>query len=330
MVEDSGLNGGIVASTPLYLGVDIGGTKVAAGLVNAAGEIVYKTRVPMVSNKDAETGFAAVKQAIETVLAQNKGEIGGIGITSPGPLDPRTGVVINPPNLKCWVNFPLADHVRRLFGYKTLVDNDANAAGLAEAVWGHGVGYDNVFYATIGTGVGTGIINNKKIYWGRTGAAAEGGHNTIDYNGPVCGCGKRGCVEVLTSGTAIGARAREAVKADPKRGEKILELAGGNMDAVMSEHVAAAYREGDALAREILKQNAFYLTVWFGNVIDMLEPDVIVVGGGVGELTAEFFPYIRENLPKWAVNTRCGEIPLVAARYGSDSGVAGAAALCMQ
>jgi glucokinase len=319
-----------VASTPLYLGVDIGGTKVAAGLVTAAGEIVYKTRVPMVSTKDAETGYAAVKQAIETVLAQNKGEIGGIGITSPGPLDPRTGVVINPPNLKCWVNFPLADHVRRLFGYKTLVDNDANAAGLAEAVWGNGVGYDNVFYATIGTGVGTGIINNKKIYWGRTGAAAEGGHNTIDYHGPVCGCGKRGCVEVLTSGTAIGARARAAIEADAERGEKILSLAGGKAAVVRAEHVAAAYREGDALATEILKENAFYLTVWFGNIIDLLEPDVIVVGGGVGQLTSEFFSYIREHLSTWTVNTRYAEIPLVVARYGSDSGVAGAAALCMQ
>ena len=181
----------------MTIGVDIGGTKVAAGLVNAAGEICFKTRVPMVATAGPELGFEAVRSAIEVVYASQPGArdaVAGIGICSPGPLDPNTGVVINPPNLPCWRGFPLAGEVKRVFGVNAHVDNDANAAGLAEAIWGAGVGYENVFYATLGTGIGTGITFRRRIYHGRTGSAAEGGHMTIDYNGPVCGCGKRGCI----------------------------------------------------------------------------------------------------------------------------------------
>ena len=120
-----------------------------------------------------------------------------------GPLDPRTGVVINPPNLPGWRNFPLADLISKAYRLPVRVDNDGNAAALAEALWGAGRGYRNVFCATIGTGIGTGIVFDGCIYHGRTGAAAEGGHTTIDYRGPRCGCGKLGCIEALASGPAI-------------------------------------------------------------------------------------------------------------------------------
>jgi glucokinase len=193
------------------LGVDIGGTKVAAGLVNAAGEILFHTRVPMVAHADAAAGFGAVESAIHAVFAErpeSRSALAGIGVCSPGPLDPRTGVVLNPPNLPCWRNFPLAAEVRRVFGLPARVDNDANAAALAEAIWGAGIGYRYVFYATLGTGIGTGIILDQRIYHGRTGSAAEGGHMTIDFRGPQCQCGKRGCIEALCAGPAIAQRAR--------------------------------------------------------------------------------------------------------------------------
>ena len=174
---------------PMTIGVDVGGTKVAAGLVDATGAILRKARVPMVATADAATGFAAVKGAVEALLAQApeaRSAIKGIGICSPGPLDPRTGVVLNPPNVPCWRNYPLAAEVERVFGVPARVDNDANAAGLAEALWGSGIGYTNVFYATLGTGIGTGIVFDRKIYHGRTGSAAEGGHVTIDFHGHRC------------------------------------------------------------------------------------------------------------------------------------------------
>ncbi len=313
---------------PVYLGIDIGGTKVAAGLVSGTGEVLYKTRVPMISNQGAENGFAAVREAIDTSLSANPGiNVAGIGICSPGPLDPRTGIVINPPNLPCWRNFSLAEEVSKAFKVPARVDNDANAAGLAESIWGAARGFDNVFYATIGTGIGTGIVFNGRIYHGRTGAAAEGGHISIDYHGPRCGCGKRGCIEVLASGPAIAARARTALS--NAKSSRMLEIASGSVEAVTAEIVAEAWRGGDQLATEVLRETAELLAIWLGNVVDVLEPDVMVVGGGVGEVVSQWFDYIQGLLPKWSINQRCSEIPLRLAKYSSDAGIAGAAALCL-
>src|SRR5690348_1916677 len=145
----------------MALGVDIGGTKVAAGLVDAAGNILSQTRVAMPAHGNAGEGFAAVQSAIESVLAEHseaQSSLTGIGICAPGPLDPATGVILNPPNLPCWRNFPLAQQMSQIYSVPVKVDNDANAAALAETQWGAGLGYENVFYATIGTGIGSGII----------------------------------------------------------------------------------------------------------------------------------------------------------------------------
>jgi glucokinase len=315
---------------PMTIGVDVGGTKVAAGLVDSTGAILRKARVPMVATADAATGFAAVKGAVEALLAEApeaRPVIKGIGICSPGPLDPRSGVVLNPPNVPCWRNFPLGAETERAFGVPVRVDNDANAAGLAEALWGAAAGYANVFYATLGTGIGTGLVFDRKIYWGRHGSAGEGGHTTIDYKGPRCGCGKRGCIEILCSGPAIALRAR-AKMAAANPATKMLDLAGGVVERVKAEDVGAAYRAGDALAAEVLEETADLLTVWLGNVVDWFDPDIMVIGGGVAELMSSFFPRMKKNLPGWTINPRTSEIPLELARYSADAGIAGAAALC--
>lgn len=317
------------------LGVDIGGTKVAAGLVDAEGTILFQTRVAMPARGSAAEGFGAVQSVIEAVFAarrEARSSLTGIGICAPGPLDPLTGVILNPPNVPCWRNFPLAAEVQRVFGLTARVDNDGNAAALAEAIWGAGVGYRNVFYATLGTGIGTGIVFDRKIYHGRTGSAAEGGHVTIDYNGPKCGCGKRGCIEALCSGPAIARRARERLAASHRVGSgqaesKLMALAGGNVDNVTAEIVADAFRQGDLLATDVLRETADFLVIWAGNIIDLLEPDVFVFGGGVAQLMSGFFGRIREQLPKWCVNQRSAEMPMVLAKYGADAGIAGAAAL---
>jgi len=312
----------------MTIGVDVGGTKVAAALVSASGEISHRTRIPMVPTGDAATGFAAVRAAIDGIfeaVPEARGAVTGIGICAPGPLDPFAGVVLNPPNLPCWRNFPLAAEIEKAYGVRARVDNDANAAALAEAIWGAGVGYCNVFFAILGTGIGTGIVFDRQIYHGRTGSAAEGGHMTIDYRGPRCGCGKLGCIEALASGPNIARRAQTKLAAGAV--SRIRELAG-SVDAVRTEHVGQAFHEGDAVAREVLAETAFLLTVWLGNIVDVLEPDVMVFGGGVAELMSSFFATMRTGLEQWSINQRAGEIPLVLARYGNDAGIAGAAALC--
>lgn len=313
-----------------FIGVDVGGTKVAAGLVDTTGAIIYRTRTPMAAS-DALAGFASVTSAIDAVLASpelspEKGTIAGIGICAPGPLNPKTGVIVNPPNVPAWRNFPLAAMVAKKYNQTVRLDNDGNAAALAEALWGAGIGYRNVFCATIGTGIGSGIIFDGHIYHGRTGAAAEGGHNTIDYRGPRCGCGKLGCIEAVASGPAIARRAAELIAAG--RSSEILSLASGHQDRITSEMVGHAYIAGDLLAKEVLQETARFLAIWLGNIIDLLEPDVLVIGGGAAPMLQPFFPEIVSLLPTWCVNSQCQEIPLVKAHYGSDAGIAGGAALC--
>jgi glucokinase len=320
------------AKSELFLGVDIGGTKVAAGIVTPRGEILSKVRVPMVSDRDSAAGLAAVEKAIDAAFAtqpKRRASVTAIGISSPGPLDPRRGIVINPPNLKCWQNFPLAKKITDSRRLPARLDNDANAAALAEALWGAGAGYASVFYATLGTGIGTGVILGGRIYHGRTGAAAEGGHVSIDYHGPRCACGKLGCIEALAAGPAVARRARERLLAGGPGREKLLGLAGGIPEKVTAEMVGSAWHGGDKLAAEILQETADLLAIWLGNIVDLFEPEVIIFGGGMGELMSEWFGRIREQLPAWTINSRCREIPLVRARYGEDSGVAGAAALCL-
>ncbi|HET7751871.1 MAG TPA: ROK family protein [Terriglobales bacterium] len=321
-----------VRKQSLAMGVDIGGTKLAAGVVDGSGAILQQIRTPMAAKGEASAGLAAVTSAI-TALGKKLGAgaslsevVSGIGLCSPGPVDPHTGVVINPPNLPCWRNYPLVAEVGRVFGVPVKLDNDGNAAALAEAQWGAGRGFQNVFYATIGTGIGTGIVFDGRIYHGRTGAAAEGGHVSIDYRGPRCGCGKPGCIEVLACGPAIARRARAKLSAGQT--SALLDLAKGNAEAITPEMVGQAYAAGDAVARETLLETVDLLALWLGNMVDLLEPDVMVMGGGVAAMLQPLFDEIRERLPGCCINSRCQEIPLVMARYGADAGIAGGAALC--
>jgi len=205
------------------------------------------------------------------------------------------------------------------------VENDANAAALAEAKWGSARGYRNVFYLCIGTGIGTGIVFDGVIYHGRTGAAGEGGHMGLDAKGPLCPCGKRGCVEVLASGPAIARRARE--KLAEGLSSRLTELAAGNPAAITSEMIGQASSEGDPIAQAVIRETLDILAYWLGNVIDLLEPDVIVMGGGVSSMLAPYLNKMRERWNGACVNPWPEKIPVVLAHYGEDAGVAGAAAL---
>jgi glucokinase len=309
------------------LGVDIGGTKVAVGIVDRDGTILSQSRQPMIANGTAEAGFDAVVSAIDSMMSASPG-IRSIGICAPGPLDPKAGVILNPPNVPCWRNFPLAERATAKYKVPVKVDNDANAAALAETLWGAARGFRYVFYATIGTGIGSGIVFDNVIYHGKTGSAGEGGHVSIDYHGPVCACGKRGCIEILASGPAIGARARAKLTADPTRHSAILDLVQGNVTLVKSEQVAKAFAAGDPLAREVLLETVELLTAWLGNIVDLLDPDVLVIGGGVAAMLKPFFDEIKNRLPSWCVNPNAAKIPLLMAHYGADAGIAGGAALC--
>lgn len=319
-----------ISGRPLLLGVDIGGTKVAAGLTTSAGEVLLTARERMVTRKSAEQGLRAVLDAIERVLSDRRAAgVSAIGVSVPGWVDSRQGVLLGATNLPCWKNYPLADEIKHRYELPTRVANDANAAALAEAVWGAGAGYRNVFYVSLGTGIGTGIVLENRLYYGRTGTAGEGGHMTIDFGGPQCGCGKRGCIEMYASGTAIGRRARERLSQSRSHKSRMLEMVQGNIASLTAETVGEAALDGDVVANEVLREAADHLAIWLGNIIDLLEPEVIVVGGGLGHLMTSFLNYIGSRLERWAINPRRQQIPIVNALYGSESGVVGSAALCL-
>ena len=274
----------------LALGVDIGGTKVAAGLVDAQGEIRTQMRTPMITEGAPDKGLEAVAKAVDELLERAGGlkNIAGIGICAPGPLNPITGVIINPPNLPIWHNYPLAEEVRRRYGVGVRIDNDANAAALAEVKWGAARGHRNVFYATIGTGIGTGIVFDGKIYHGRTGAAGEGGHVGIDMNGTRCNCGKLGCIEALASGHVL-----------------------------------------DRAASLDLDDIALKIGAWLGSIVSLLDPDIVVIGGGVSKIGAPLFDRLRAIVPHRTINPHATELPIVPAQFGSEAGVLGAASVML-
>ena len=271
----------------IVLGVDIGGTKIACGRVNEKAEVLSRSTRPTRGAEGLEISLEEVYRAIQEELTP---EVKAIGICSPGPLNPKTGVVLNPPNLPGWRNVPLAALVTERFHLPCRVENDANAAGLAEALFGAARGYSSVFYATLSTGVGAGIILDGKIYHGKNGAAAEGGHVTIDYRSKeICNCGVPGCIEALASGTAIARM-------------------GPNYD---------------------LEEVATRLGAWLGSIVSLLDPDIIVIGGGVSQIGEPLFEKLRRIVPQRTINQFANQTPIVPARLARDVGVVGAAAVML-
>jgi glucokinase len=310
------------------VGVDVGGTKVAAALVDAAGQIRFRTRSNMVANGTAYDGLDAVVSTVRKLILESElaPDVQAIGICAPGPLNPEAGVVINPPNVSCWRNYPLVAEVERIFQMPVKLDNDANAAALAEATWGAGRPYRSVFYVGIGTGIGTGIVFDGRILHGASGAAGEGGHMGIDMRGPRCNCGKRGCVEVFASGPAIAGRIRQKLQADPS--SKLMGLPVDNLETVTAELVGRAAAKGDPLALSVIDEVVEILAYWLGNIVDLIEPDVVIIGGGVAPMLA---PYLDRIYKRWqgaCINPRAQVIPIILSSYGDDAGVIGAAALC--
>ena len=269
----------------MVLGVDIGGTKIATGLVSERAEVSRARSVPTLANQGYSVSLKQVWGAIEESIT---GDVSAIGICAPGPLNPKTGVILNPPNLPGWVDVHLQEMAQGRFGLRVRVENDCNAAGLAEARFGAAKGFSSVFYAAIGTGIGSGIILDGEIYHGKNGAAAEGGHVSIDYRGIDCRCGSKGCIEAIASG-------------------HVLERAG-------------AYD---------INELALQLGAWLGSVVSLLDPDIVVIGGGVSRIGEPLFERLREIVPGRTINPHAGDLPIVPAKFGSDAGILGAAAVVM-
>jgi len=315
----------------LIIGIDIGGTKIAGGLVNLKGSLVRSLIVPTLAERGFDASFGQILSVIEQLigLAGGKPNIAGIGICAPGPLNPKTGLVINPPNLPGWRNIQLGRRVEKKFGLPAKVENDANAAGLAEVLFGAAVGYRDIFYVTVSTGIGTGIIINKKIYHGKNGVAGEGGHVSIDYRSSYrCGCGTLGCIEALAAGPGMARRARVRLEQEHTAPSLLRELTQGHLSRITPKMIEEAARKDDPIAREILDETGFYLGVWLAGMITLLDPEAIVIGGGVAQIGKPLFDNIRRTIPDYTINRLFArKTPLLAAKLQKNVGIFGAASL---
>lgn len=315
----------------LTLGVDVGGTKIAGGLVTSQGRLVKSVVIPTRAEDGVKTSFKQVQRVIERLVSAAGGNenVRGIGLCSPGALDRRTGLVINAPNLPGWEKLHLARELERKFDLPARVENDANTAGLAEALYGAGVGYRDMFYVTVSTGIGTGIIIDGKIYHGTQGVAGEGGHVSIDYRSPYrCSCGTLGCIEVLASGPAMARRARVRLEQEHAISSLLRTLTRGNLALITPEMIEKAAAAGDPIAKDVLDETGFYLGVWLGGMISLLDPGAIVIGGGVARIGKPLFDKVRETLVQYTLNPKMAEkIPVLPAKLQEHVGVYGAAGL---
>lgn len=313
----------------LILALDFGGTKLAAATINAGSKqwLGYERRLSP-TNANADTDLEIMRSVINSLLKGAKPD--AIGVSFGGPVDATTGKVRLSHHVLGWENVPLRNLLEEEFGVPAGVDNDANVAALGEHRFGAGQGYDSFFYITVSTGVGGGWILNGQPWRGSEGMAGEIGHMVVDPSGPVCLCGKRGCVERLASGPYMAQDVREVLRNEPqrhreRRGEILRELVGDNLELITGKVVSEAAAAGDNLAQEILYRASWALGVGIGNVANLINPQRFVLGGGVMKAGEGFWEVLR----KVARETALPEVnfEIVPAALGDDAPLWGAVAL---
>jgi glucokinase len=300
-------------------GIDIGGTKIAIGLADGEGQLLALSRFPTQVELGPHRILDNAMNALEKLSRESENEIKAIGIGCGGPLDRRRGLILSPPNLPGWDEFPILELLEKRFGVPMVLDNDANAAALGEQRHGAGGGLSDIVYMTISTGIGGGIIIDGRIVHGVADGAGEVGHATVLPDGPSCNCGARGCLEALCSGTSIARRARERLQ----RGARS-SLSEINPAEVTAKRVADAARDRDALASEIWDETIYYLSIGIGNVVSTLAPEAVILGGGVSTAGDQLFEPLRRQVRARVKMLPPEKINIVQASLGGDSGIHGA------
>lgn len=304
------------------LGIDIGGTKVAMGLVDNQGRVSRKEIFPAEASRGADhlrgTLLAKVSAYRETE------ELEAIGIGFPGPVSTEAGQILESVNLPGWEGMELCSLFPAEWQLPVFAANDANAAAMGEWKYGAGQGTTNFIYLTISTGIGAGIIAEGGLVSGKNGYAGELGHTVLMQDGPICSCGNRGCWEALSSGTAIAQIARTKLSEN----SLIYDFAQGDSDRITAKTVFMAFAQGDALATHILEESAHWTGMGIHNLAHTLNPERIAIGGGVGLSTGKYLEMIRASLVTYTKNPL--SLPeLVFARLGDEVGVIGSAALAV-
>jgi glucokinase len=308
------------------LALDIGGTKLASGVVADSGELIGFLREPA----DAADGpQAMIRRLVEmgrrsvAVAKVAIGDLDAVGVGGGGPLDARAGMILSPPNLPGWRGVPLGALLREALGVPVHIDNDANAAALGEHRFGAGRGVANLVYFTISTGIGAGVILDGRLLWGESGNAAELGHVSVAYDGWPCHCARRGCPEAFASGTAIARRTRDAIEAGAS--SSLAE----RPEAVTAEAVARAAAAGDPLARRIWSETVEVLGAAVANALNAYNPRLVILGGGVARAGERLLEPVRRIALSQTLGPQARDGDVVLAELGERTGVLGAAAVAL-
>ena len=314
------------------IGIDLGGTKISAGAVRVDGSQMSGHRsIATQPELGAEGVIDRIVGAIEDVMADTIRERGitrkdfiGIGTGAPGPLDREKGIVVVAPNLG-WRDFPMRDRIESRLGIPTTLDNDANCATVGEWWLGAARGGRNVVGITIGTGIGGGLIINGELYHGASDVAGEIGHTTIDVNGRHCKCGNYGCLEAYASGPAIATRAREALVREDTA-SMLPSMVDNQLDRITAETVYEAAKKGDGLANEVVRDTARYLGAGIATLLNVINPDTVVIAGGVIRAGDALLTPLRAEVRRRAFKPAVAAARIVPAELPGTAGVVGAVA----
>jgi glucokinase len=310
------MNSGAAAASVVTGAVDIGGTKIAVGAIDASGRVLGRAETPTAAEEGFDSAMRRVGDLLGSIRASADLELRGIGIGCTGPVDPLSGEIGQVEFLPGWQGANPAATLADRFGLSVALENDADAAVLGELQWGAGRGRRHLICVTIGTGIGGGIVLNGALFRGVGGAHPEIGHHVIDASGPLCYCGARGCWEVLASGPAIAARARAALPAtDPQR------------DTLTAAELCARARRGDTQARSEVERSGRYLGIGIANLITMYAPEAIVLSGSVMESADLLMPVIRAVVRANCTQVPADQVELAVAALGNEAPLIGAAAV---
>jgi glucokinase len=312
------------------IGIDLGGTKIEAALVDTNGNMVGRQRI----TTDAGIGYAAILDHIVNIVNaisdQNKDKpYCAIGMGVAGQIEKNTGVVTYSPNLN-WKNVPLAADLSKKFNKPVYICNDVRSATIGEWLFGAGKGCDDLVCIFVGTGIGSGIVSAGKVLEGSNNTAGEIGHITIDLHGPECHCGNTGCFEALAGGWAIARDIKKAVSDDPAAGKTLLSIAGGDINQLSAKTLEEGLKQNDFLSTQLINNLAEYLIAGGASIVNAFGPKRFIWGGGIIEGMPELLPVIEKGIRKRALQAATNSLEIIPAKLHNDSGVIGAAAYALQ
>lgn len=306
--------------------VDIGGTRMRGALITPEGGVLMRDAVPTQPSRGEPAAMRRLAGLLERMTAASPGvEVTGIGMALAGPVDPVSATVHNPPNLPTWDGASPTSDLSAYVGVPAWVHNDASLAALGEYVYGIGSNVRDLVMVTVGTGVGGGLVLDGKVYGGLRGFAGEIGHLVVEPAGPPCACGGCGCLEVMASGTALARMARERLEAGEE--SVVLSMARGDISRVRAETLVRAEARADKLAGEVLRTGGSYLGVGVATLRSVLDPEMIVIGGGVAGNSHIFWPAMAASARKHGMRGDKGALPVTPTALGDDAGLLGAAAM---